>query len=121
MTDLPLRAACIHERYEAHPTDTIAICNGGREVTMTEVTVVFDGPPGPEPGRFIEVENPETGESINLGKWYEVDGLWYLAFDAALGVTDERDSIMWRWSRRWNMTSFIHVGRMALVVGRSDG
>ena len=60
-------------------------CPGGQEVPLTEVTVVFDGPPGPKPGRFIEVENPETGESIKLGKWYEVDGLWYLAFDAALG------------------------------------
>ena len=64
-------------------------CPGGQEVVVSEVVVVFDGPPGPDPGRFVEVENPETGESIKLGKWYEIDGLWYLAFDAALGVTDE--------------------------------
>ena len=105
MADRVLREQCEHGRFEPHGESTSRVvrndkddlitesetswCPGGREVTVSEVTVVFDGPPGPEPGRFIEVENPETGESIKLGKWYEVDGLWYLAFDAALGVTDD--------------------------------
>ena len=98
MADRVLRDQCKHDRYEAHylttpedaadgPTDTFDgnPCPGGQKVVVSEVVVVFDGPPGPDPGRFVEVENPETGESIKLGKWFEIDGLWYLAFDAALG------------------------------------
>ncbi len=93
MADRVLRDQCDHGHYERHAVlnhqGVMAdSCPGGREVTLTGVTVVFDGPPGPEPGRFIEVENPETGESIKLGEWYEIDGLWYLAFDAALGDTE---------------------------------
>ncbi len=47
---------------------------------MTEkfIDIVFDGPPGPEAGRFVEVENPE-GQSIAIGEWIErKDGYWVL-------------------------------------------
>lgn len=47
----------------------------------------FDGPPGPEAGRFVEVEN-ENGESINVGEWKEQnDGTWILE------IPDERERI----------------------------
>lgn len=40
--------------------------------------VVFDGPPGPESGRFVEVED-EQGSGVNAGKWIQRDtGLWAL-------------------------------------------
>ena len=40
--------------------------------------VVFDGPPGPISGRFVDVEN-ESGQSVNAGQWIErPDGLWAL-------------------------------------------
>lgn len=43
-----------------------------------EIRIVFDGPPGPEAGRFVEVEN-ENGQSICAGEWYErEDGPWEL-------------------------------------------
>ena len=32
------------------------------------VDIVFDGPPGPESGRFVEVENSQ-GKSISFGEW----------------------------------------------------
>lgn len=32
------------------------------------IDIVFDGPPGPEAGRFVEVED-ETGKSISVGEW----------------------------------------------------
>jgi len=52
--------------------------------------VMFDGPPGPESGRFIEVEK-EDGSSVNAGKWEELeDGRWALW----LRVIDEDVSIM---------------------------
>jgi hypothetical protein len=45
---------------------------------MPELRIVFDGPPGPESCRFVEVEN-EAGASINAGEWVErPDGCWEL-------------------------------------------
>lgn len=42
------------------------------------IDVLFDGPPGPESGRFVEVNDPE-GKSINAGDWIQrEDGLWAL-------------------------------------------
>jgi hypothetical protein len=42
------------------------------------INVIFDGPPGPESGRFVEVET-DNGHSINAGEWIErPDGLWAL-------------------------------------------
>lgn len=44
------------------------------------VQIVFDGAPGPEAGRFVEVEN-EAGSSIKLGTWVKrPDGYWALRF-----------------------------------------
>lgn len=44
----------------------------------TEFYVIFDGPPGPEAGRFIEVET-SSGESVRVGEWTRrSDGLWAL-------------------------------------------
>lgn len=40
----------------------------------------FDGPPGPEAGRFVEVEDP-TGRGIRAGVWREAgNGDWLLEF-----------------------------------------
>lgn len=42
------------------------------------IHVLFDGPPGPVAGRFVECENPD-GRSINAGEWHErADGYWEL-------------------------------------------
>ena len=42
--------------------------------------VVFDGPPGPEAGRFVEVETPD-GRGIAAGEWKQrEDGYWVLEF-----------------------------------------
>lgn len=45
-----------------------------------DVDIVFDGPPGPEAGRFVEVE--VEGKSINFGRWvHREDGYWVLRFN----------------------------------------
>ena len=45
------------------------------------VHVVFDGPPGPVAGRFIEVETPD-GKGLSVGRWIERDdGYWALEID----------------------------------------
>lgn len=42
------------------------------------INIIFDGPPGPEAGRFIEVET-DDGKSVNAGEWIERDdGTWAL-------------------------------------------
>ena len=46
------------------------------------IDIVFDGPPGPEGGRFVEVENAQ-GRSFRLGEWVKrADGYWALRFCA---------------------------------------
>jgi len=45
---------------------------------MAAINIIFDGPPGPEAGRFVEVEL-DNGQSINAGEWRErPDGMWVL-------------------------------------------
>jgi len=45
---------------------------------MRYIDVVFDGPPGPESGRFVELED-DHGRSIDLGEWIQrPDGFWAL-------------------------------------------
>ena len=44
------------------------------------VSVIFDGPPGPVCGRFVEVET-DDGHNVNIGEWVDrADGLWALRF-----------------------------------------
>lgn len=46
-----------------------------------KIHIVFDGPPGPEAGRFVEVEN-DDGKSISAGLWKErADGFWELVIE----------------------------------------
>lgn len=40
---------------------------------MASIDIIFDGPPGHEGGRFIEVED-DRGYSINVGEWIEEPG-----------------------------------------------
>ena len=45
---------------------------------VMSLDIVFDGPPGPESGRFVEVEN-QLGRSVNVGEWvHRPDGYWAL-------------------------------------------
>lgn len=45
-----------------------------------DIDIVFDGPPGNESGRFIEVESP-PGVGISFGTWLQrEDGYWVLRF-----------------------------------------
>lgn len=42
------------------------------------VDIVFDGPPGPESGRFVECEDPQ-GRGMRAGEWIDRgNGLWAL-------------------------------------------
>jgi len=58
---------------------------------MSKIHILFDGPPGPEAGRFVEVER--DGQSIRFGEMKErEDGYWVLEIpdqDAALAALRE--------------------------------
>jgi hypothetical protein len=41
------------------------------------IDIVLDGPPGPNPGRFVEVEDPR-GRSIHIGQWIDRGDSWAL-------------------------------------------
>ena len=46
--------------------------------TPKTVDIVFDGPPGPESGRFVEVEDMD-GKGVRIGEWIDRDnGFWAL-------------------------------------------
>ena len=56
-----------------------------------ELEIVFDGPPGPIPGRFIETQDAQTGEGIGWGEWLNNgDGTWSL-IGAAYGARRQAD------------------------------
>jgi len=53
------------------------------------INIVFDGPPGHDAGRFVEVET-DDGFSIKCGEWFQrPDGLWSLRIDE---LPDKEDS-----------------------------
>lgn len=62
--------------------------------SITELRVVFDGPPSHESGRFVEVED-RNGRSVNAGLWMKrPDGYWELQIVAPFHTheaTDEFD------------------------------
>jgi len=48
------------------------------------LNIIFNGPPGPEGGRFIEVET-DDGHSVRAGEWSQrPDGHWRLRITTAL-------------------------------------
>jgi hypothetical protein len=48
------------------------------------INIIFDGPPGPEGPRFIEVET-DDGRSIRVGEWQErTNGYWRLRIPLSL-------------------------------------
>ena len=49
-----------------------------KALQTTPINIIFDGPPGPERGGFVEVED-DDGHSINVGEWIErKKGMWAL-------------------------------------------
>jgi hypothetical protein len=53
----------------------------------TPINIVFDGPPGPEGPRFIEIET-DDGHSFGYGEWLSRrDGCWRLRITALPTVT----------------------------------
>lgn len=71
----PIRCSRMHFGDWA---DRLAAIRQPQEQT---IDIVFDGPPSPPSGRFVEVESP-PGKSIRFGEWLNRGGLWVLRFKA---------------------------------------
>ena len=70
-----------HSRVQLYSTNRQARIPTGGPALHNEVMfvdIVFDGPPGPESGRFVEVEN-QLGRSVDVGEWVQrPEGYWSL-------------------------------------------
>jgi len=80
LTRLAVPGGWLYERDYTYAESDPAHPVSGWAVFVPEPSrfdIVFDGPPGPEAGRFVEVER--DGKSISVGKWLKrEDGLWIL-------------------------------------------
>jgi len=85
----------------------------------------FDGPPGPEAGRFVEVED-RHGKSISAGYWEQDADYWLLNLAVEEPIHRIRqafDDIRGDWT---DPRTFIASGRQALkdlesVLGLAQG
>lgn len=60
---------------------------------MSHIDIIFDGPPGPDGGRFVDVENAD-GQSIGFGEWIErPDGFWALRHPSRIALVEALQSI----------------------------
>lgn len=65
-------------------------------MAVREIEIVFDGPPGPGGGRFVEIE--QGGASVRLGEWRQrADGLWALVL-SGLSAAPATSAPAIRWS-----------------------
>jgi len=75
-----------HERRtedlaEALVHATLALAAAAPDRPMA-ISVVFDGPPGPVSGRFVELEL-DDGSGVDVGTWIDRgDGTWVLRISA---------------------------------------
>lgn len=115
MTDNKLREAVRLSEYWLGATDGDRFCTSmARAAKQTEaflaalaatadgeekyIDIVFDGPPGPESGRFVESENM-AGASINAGRWIDRgNGLWALRI-ATADAPPAVERLIERWER----------------------
>lgn len=77
---------------------------------MKYIDIVFDAPPGPESGRFVEVED-ETGRSINAGSWLEsLDGFHRLRIHTPLNLAEVLSTQQALQARMGDPTGFGEAG-----------
>ena len=78
-------ARTIESKLTALDGKDVKEVHGEPEPNTKTVFVVFDGPPGPQSGRFVEVEDEKVC-GLSIGEWVQRDsdkphGYWSLKFD----------------------------------------
>jgi hypothetical protein len=67
---------CGPENYDFIVADVLT--KAAAAALTRQIDIVFDGPPGPNSGRFVEVED-DAGRSVDVGDWIErEDRYWAL-------------------------------------------
>ncbi len=85
------------------------------ETDLRTIDLVFDGPPGPECGRFVETEN-EHGHSIGVGDWIQrPDGYWVLRITGVFPNLREHALEPWL---RWTMEEARAAGIADALAGQ---
>ena len=89
------RHVCASVSEWQYRTDRIAELEAqlaaAQERTMA-IRIIFDGPPGPDAGQFVEVET-DTGESISIGEWIDLkDGYWALRIAKLPAPPEQEDT-----------------------------
>lgn len=67
---VPGLACTVHGGPERKATPTVD--------HLTEIDIVFDGPPSHEAGRFVEVERTADQHSMNVGEWVQRDDEYWV-------------------------------------------
>lgn len=82
------------------------------------IDVVFDAPPGPVCGRFLEVED-QDGHSTRVGEWLRrPDGYWVLRIP--VGATEAHDEAVRR-AERLRLADLFESHAQSLGAWTSDG
>ena len=80
-----------YELEKYHSMLAAAPRHGADDNFSEPINIVFDGPPGPVAGRFIEVETDE-GFSVRVGEWVKrSDGWWSLRIESLPTTKEKRD------------------------------
>lgn len=84
MTDIldRLRSPSASELYDmlTNLSSTLHAAADEIESLRSPVYIIFDGPPGHDMPRFVEIENAD-GHSVKAGEWLQrPDGFWALRF-----------------------------------------
>jgi len=82
-----LRSLAEQQRHAPFANDVIRLL----DALEAKIHIVFDGPPGPEAGRFVEVEDSD-GRSICYGDWVQRGDYWHLVLPDAEKL-DEPDEM----------------------------
>ena len=86
------------------------------------IYIVFDGPPGPEGGRFVEVETA-NGEGRKVGEWTQHGEFWRLGPVFAEEVVKEERYVLGflRWRGALNLKDITERVISGLVSGLGAG
>lgn len=87
---------------------------------MEKIRIVSDGPPGPQSGRFIEVEDMK-GKSLNAGEWRQIsEDLWALEIPDFRQLQSENDALRERLARLVEGAKQVQIDYDTLTVYCAD-
>lgn len=83
------------------------------------IDIVFDGPSGPESGRFIEVED-DAGKGMKFGEWvHRQDGYWVLRITNSPLLSAAKQAVaLWR---DQTAPSYQFISAMETLEGEING